>query len=77
MKFNCRQTVIFLDTHPGFDTDNEAPAVGRFKLLEIANMDQTPIALEFLDNRTYGHKRAKPVWLKENRSGGDRRQTTL
>ena len=49
------------------------PLVGRFKLLEIANMDQTPIAFEFLSGRTYDFKGSKTIWVKEQRSGWDRR----
>lgn len=51
--------------------------VGRFKLLEIGNMDQTPLAFDFLSARTYNEKGAKTVWLKESRSGWDKRQCTL
>ena len=40
-------------------------------------MDQTPIAFEFLSGRTYDFKGAKTVWIKEQRSGWDRRQATL
>jgi hypothetical protein len=38
-------------------------------------MDQTPIGYDFLS--TYDHKGAKTVWIKELRSGWDRRQATL
>lgn len=61
MKFNCRHTAIRLDSVVGFDTGDNAPAVGRSKLSEIANMDQTTIALECLDNGTYGFKGARTV----------------
>jgi len=47
------------------------PYVGRFKLSEIANMDQTLIAFEFLFGKTYDFKGSKTVWLKEARSGWD------
>ena len=53
------------------------PLVGRFKLSEIANIDQTPIAFEFLSGRTYDFKGSKTIWVKEQRSGWDRRQATL
>ena len=53
------------------------PLVGRFKLLEIANIDQTPIAFEFLSGCTYNFKGAKTVWIKEQRSSWDQRQATL
>ena len=53
------------------------PIVGRFKLSEIANMDQTPLAFDFMSARTYDKKRSKTVWQKIVRSGWDRRQATL
>ena len=46
-------------------------------LSEIANMDQTPLAYEFMDKRTYETKGVKTVWLKETCLGWDRRQATL
>jgi hypothetical protein len=51
--------------------------VRRFKLLEIANIDQTLIAFKFLFRKTYDFKGSKTVWLKEARSGWDWRQATL
>jgi len=47
------------------------------ELSEISNMDQTPLAFDFLSARTYNEKGAKTVWLKESRSGWDKRQCTL
>jgi hypothetical protein len=48
-----------------------------FELSEIANMDQTPISFEFLDNKTYDTKGTKTVFVKQTGSGWDRRQATL
>jgi hypothetical protein len=39
----------------------EIQLVGRFKLSKIANIDQTPIAFEFLASRIYNHKGAKTI----------------
>ena len=50
---------------------------GRFRLCDIGNMDQTPIAYEFLQGQCYDFKGAKTVWIKTHRSGGDKRQVTL
>ena len=44
-------------------------ARSNFELSEIANMDQTPIFFEFLDNRTYDTKGTKTVFLKQTGSG--------
>lgn len=48
-----------------------------FELSEIANMDQTPIAFEFLDGRTYDTTGIRTVFIKQTGSGWDRRQATL
>lgn len=48
LKFNRRNTVINLGSDCGVPRALTIPLVGRFKLSEIANMDQTPIAFEFL-----------------------------
>ena len=50
---------------------------GRYRLCDIGNMDQTPIAYEFLDSHCYDFKSAKTVWIKTHRSGWDKRQATL
>ena len=48
-----------------------------FELSEIANMDQTPIAFEFLNSRTYDTKGVRTVFVKQTGSGWDWRQSTL
>jgi hypothetical protein len=40
-------------------------------------MDQTPIAFEFLSERTYTEKGAKTIWIKEQCSSWDRQQAIL
>jgi hypothetical protein len=45
------------------------PVVGHFKLSEIGNIDQMPLAFDFLGSRTYNLKGAKTVFQKESRSG--------
>jgi hypothetical protein len=54
--------------------DPTVPTVGRFKLSQIANMDQTPLPFKNFDGRTYSKKGEKTVWLKEHRSGWNKRQ---
>ncbi|RPA89608.1 hypothetical protein L873DRAFT_1849216 [Choiromyces venosus 120613-1] len=51
--------------------------VGRFRLSQICNMDETPIPFEFLSGKTYEMKGAKTVWAKQTRGGWDKRQATL
>ena len=48
-----------------------------FELSEIANMDQTPIAFEFLNSRTYDTKGVRTVFVKQTGLGWDWRQATL
>jgi hypothetical protein len=67
LQFNRRQTVIQEFSDCGLPY--QVPYVGRFKLSEIANIDQIPIAFEFLTAKTYDFKGSKTVWLKEARSG--------
>ena len=40
-------------------------------------MDQTPIAFEFLNSRTYNTKGIRTLFVKQTSSGWDRRQATL
>ena len=57
--------VIKLNSDCGIPHGLDIPTVGRFKLSEIANMDQTPIAFEFFSSCTYDYKGVKIVWIKE------------
>jgi hypothetical protein len=57
--------------------NRRAMAKFNFELSEIANMDQTPISFEFLDNKTYDTKGVRTVFVKQTGSGWDRRQATL
>ena len=50
---------------------------GKYRLCDITNMDQTPIAYKFLDGTTYDFKGAQTVWVKTHRSGWDKQQATL
>ncbi|KAF6238793.1 hypothetical protein HO173_003300 [Letharia columbiana] len=40
-------------------------------------MDQTPVPYEFLNGTSYDFKGAETVWVKETRSGWDKRCATL
>jgi hypothetical protein len=57
--------------------NRRAQAKFNFELLEIGNIDQTPILFEFLDNETYDTKGVKTIFVKQTGSGWDRRQATL
>jgi hypothetical protein len=58
-------------------SNQRAQARSNFELLEIANIDQTPISFEFLDKRIYDTTGVKTVFLKQTGSGWDQRQATL
>jgi hypothetical protein len=77
LQFNRRNTVIRPDSDCGIPRGLDVKTVGRFKLSEIANMDQTPLPFEFNDGKTYAKKGSKTVWVKEQRSGWNKRQATL
>ena len=64
LQFNQQQTVIQKDgsSIQGLPCRPDVLVVRRFKLSEIANMDQTPLAFDFLGSRTYNSKGAKTVF---------------
>jgi hypothetical protein len=51
--------------------------IGRIKLLEICNIDQSPLLFEFLKGRTYTKRGEKTIRLKGGKSGHDKRIYTL
>jgi len=77
MQFNRRQTVILPSSDVGLPRGEHVLLVGRFKLSEIGNMDQTPLAFDFLSTWTYDAKGSRTIWVKESRSGWDKRKATL
>lgn len=77
LQFNRRHTIIRPDSDCGIPRGPAVKTVGRFKLSEIANMDQTPLPFEFNTGKTYAQKGSKTVWVKEQRSGWNKRQATL
>lgn len=52
-------------------------AVGRYHLSNICNLDETPLPFEYLNGRTYDIVGSKTIWVKETRSGWDKRQASL
>ena len=61
----------------GIPRGPEVPVVGRIKLSEICNMDQSPLPFEYLKGRTYAKKGDRTIRIKEGKSGHDKRQCTL
>ena len=60
---------ILSDLDYGRPRGPDVKTIGLFKLLEIANIDQTPLPFEFNKGRTYAKRGSKTVWVKEQRSG--------
>jgi hypothetical protein len=74
LQFNRRNSQPTVYT---FGPGRQNREVGKYRLSEISNMDQTPLSFEFMDNRTYNQKGADTVWIKVAKSGWDKRQATL
>ena len=51
--------------------------IGRFKLENIANVDQTPMPFEIGTDTTYNNAGDRTVWVKSLGSGLDKRQATV
>jgi hypothetical protein len=77
LQFSRQQTVIELFSEIGLPCGIDVPLVWRFKLSEILNIDQTPLAFDFLSTKTYHSKGAKTIWIKESKSGWNKRKCTL
>ena len=76
MKFNRRNSQLRpknLSTLP--DTPAE---IGRYRLSNICNMDQTPLPFEYLSGRTYNQQGEKTIWVQgSQQSGWEKRQATI
>jgi len=55
----------------------DVPVIGRIKLSEICNMDQSPLPFEFLKGRTYAKKGEKTIRLKGGKSRHNKHIYTL
>ena len=51
--------------------------VGRFKLHQVANKDQTPLPFTFASGETYNETGERTVWVRGGASGLDKRQCTV
>jgi hypothetical protein len=77
LQFNRRMTIVQPGSNCGISQDPSIPTVGRFKLSEIANMDQSPLPFELQKGRTYAQKGSNTVSIRRARSGWEKRQCTL
>lgn len=75
---NFHTYIQYHSTHgcipPGVPTTGQ---VGRYRLSNIANMDQIPLEFEFLLGATYESKGSKTVWVRSQGSGLGKRQATI
>jgi len=75
MRFNRRNSQLRGDNEMRL---GDLPAeVGRYRLQNICNMDQTPVHFEYLDGQTYNTLGAKTIWVQSSKSGWDKRQGTI
>lgn len=81
LQFNRRNSQpLTTDTYPNPSNWLETVlcrAIGHYDLCNICNLDETPLPFEYLSGRTYNQIGAKTVWVKESRSGWDKRQASL
>lgn len=77
LKFNCRNSQTREPDVNWGRSHTLVPAVGRYRLQNICNMDQTPVSYEYLESQTYNLVREKSVWLQSSKSGWDKRQATI
>ena len=76
MKFNRRNSQLRPENKMGL---GDIPkAVGRYRLQNICNMDQTPLPFEYLEGQTYSTIGEKTIWVQSSsQSGWDKRQGTI
>lgn len=74
LRFNRRNSQPRRDRY--WEVALERP-VGRYELSNICNLDETPLPFEYLEGKTYDLVGEKTVWVKESRSGWDKRQASL
>ena len=74
LRFNRRNSQPRIDRF--WEVAVERP-VGRYELSNICNLDETPLPFEYLEGKTYDLVGEKTVWVKESRSGWDKRQASL
>jgi hypothetical protein len=75
MRYNRRNSQLRPDNDLGL---GDHPAdVGRYRLQNICNMDQTPLPFEYLDGKTYNQAGDSTIWVQQSQSGWDKRQATV
>ena len=77
IRFNRRNSQPATGPNPFLDLILSPNPYGKFLLSNICNLDETPLPFEYLSGRTYNPCGSRTVWVKETRSGWDKRQATL
>ena len=76
MRFNRRNSLVRGDNELGLG--DLAAEIGRYRLQNICNMDQTPLPFEYLEGQTYNPVGEKRIWIQSSStSGWDKRQGTI
>lgn len=75
MRYNRRNSQIRTDDERGLG--DEPATIGRYRLSNIINMDQTPLPFEYLEGQTYNTIGDRTIWVQGSQSGWDKRQGTV
>jgi len=76
MRYNRRNSQLRSENE--FTENDVEVEVGRYRLSNICNMDQTPLPFEYLSGHTYDQQGDKTIWVQGSRqSGWDKRQATI
>ena len=59
------------------ESGDQSALIGRYRLSNISNMDQTPLLFEYLEGQTYNKIGEKTIWAQSSQSGWDKRQRTI
>jgi len=78
MRFNRRNSQPRGEKERELTRSNSGTRVGRYRLQNVCNMDQTPVPYEFIGGHTYDIKGEKTIWMQASQSSGwDKCQGTI
>jgi len=75
VRFNRRNSQLRPEEEP--ESEDQPALIGRYRLSNISNMDQTPLPFEYLEGQTYNKIGEKTIWAQSSQSGWDKRQGTI
>ena len=78
MRFNRRNSQPRGEEARELTRSNSGTRVGRYRLQNVCNIDQTPVPYEFIGGHTNDIKGEKTIWMQASQlSGWDKRQGTI